>query len=444
MPAKKMHPAQKRMLRMAEKARKFVASRAVTWRNGVKTSKSPNRRMLASTLGMAMNKQMGAVVKAAKFRPSTGMKRNLSSKKQSMKNTHLFTKRNKRVSRNLRKLSKKLTGSHKNSRAGKRMRQRRRLTYTHENTLLAAGNMPMSDPNMATNQYTDSAGVVHHGPADIEGIMMGGLTLDDFDMMVAKMAPLVEDTYGPNGEWMPSKVSKKAQQMWDELYMDPACVGEKSWWDNDMGRNVYEEPHCNHMQEQADWANNITSTCWWDGVQNMRRKTYKAGGMNGGYEELMFLDATDNKFKRSTPNVVEACTGVPAGTCWAESDFDRAMDAMHRCMVELPEFVEFHFGDFEAPSAVTHEGIVDFVSSDFGSELISNTPVAAEVVAVAGASSGGRNPLKNMLKFINYRVLSVKNIVFTRNSNHFQTIYINTHRSLTKKISRFRHPGNDG
>merc|ERR1719181_2662958 len=102
--------------------------------------------------------------------------------------------------------------------------------------------------------YVDPATGVAGGPADVAGIMMGGMTLDEFDGMVAQIAPLVEDTYGPNWEWRPSKVSKKAQQMWEELYSDPNCVWQKSWWDNDAGRYVYEDAHCNHMQEQADWA----------------------------------------------------------------------------------------------------------------------------------------------------------------------------------------------
>merc|ERR1719265_1213988 len=71
----------------------------------------------------------------------------------------------------------------------------------------------------------------------------------------------------------------------------------------------------------------------------------------------------------------------------AAQDWRGAVDSVSRCLDELPEFVEFHFGEFEAPSAVTHEGIVDFVSSDFGSA----TPeMMAD--AIMGALAGSDMP----------------------------------------------------
>merc|ERR1719352_1272438 len=103
------------MLKVAAKARAFIQSRAVSWAGTAKPGKSPNRKLLASSLGRAMaGRGLSAqVIRAAKMRPATGFKRALSSKKNNMKNKHIFTRRNKRVPRRLRKLSKKMATTHK-------------------------------------------------------------------------------------------------------------------------------------------------------------------------------------------------------------------------------------------------------------------------------------------------------------------------------------------
>merc|ERR1719331_3674210 len=96
----------------------------------------------------------------------------------------------------------------------------------------------MVDPTMNTHNYIDTsqpeyAHMSAAEKAEIEGdemtvadIMDSGVSQADVQEMLDQVAPLVEDSYGPNWEWIPSPVSKKAANVGRDVQRPQLRVGK--------------------------------------------------------------------------------------------------------------------------------------------------------------------------------------------------------------------------